>query len=323
MKGRREEQLGLADGALGMVEGRVREGGFLQRLEQLIDFGLIEQRLGTMYGKTGRRSRDPLVVYKMLLLQHFYNLSDPEVESQVNDRLSFRRFCGLTLSEAAPDETTLVRFRARLREAGLDTGLFDLVNAQLAERGLMVRTTTVVDATLISAATALPTREQTAAAQTRDPDASYTAKRGRAIYGYKAHIGVDGADGLIRTASLTTAREHDTKGLARVVPPHNPGRVIADKGFDSAKNRDHVKAAAGRDGLMRRDRQGRSPKPPSPWHHRRNRLLAAMRGPVEKIFGHWKRTLGYQRVRYLGLEKNTQELIYKCLAWNLRRAMTL
>src|SRR5690606_8457619 len=129
----------------------------------------------------GRPAWPALTMLRCILLAKWFNLSDPQLEECLQDRLSFRRFVGLSLTDATPDETTFVRFRARLREAGLHEAIFDDVVAQLDERGLLVREGTAIDATII---------EQSRGARpgpggTRDPEASFTKKHGRTSFGYK------------------------------------------------------------------------------------------------------------------------------------------
>ena len=111
---------------------------FLERLDRALDWKPLEQALQAMYpATTGRPPCAPLALFKMSLLQHCYGLSDPQCEEMVADRLSWRRFVGLGLQEAVPDETTLVRFRQRLREHGLHEKLLGLVNRQLEQQGLI------------------------------------------------------------------------------------------------------------------------------------------------------------------------------------------
>jgi len=108
MHGRRRQQFGFGEQALVC---RVPEGHFLVRVDKLIDWSLVERLLESLYSHTGRPSHPPLVLLKILLLQQWFGLSDPQAEAQVKDRLSFMRFVGLGLDDDVPDETTLVRFR--------------------------------------------------------------------------------------------------------------------------------------------------------------------------------------------------------------------
>jgi transposase len=150
---------------------------FLERLDRTLDWQPLEQALQAMYpATTGRPPCAPLVLFKMSLLQHCYGLSDPQCEELVSDRLSWRRFVGLGLQDAVPDETTLVRFRQRLREHGLHENLLALVNRQLQTKGLILKTCTLVDATLLQAARRAPAKEDNTGG---DGDAGYTVKHGQ------------------------------------------------------------------------------------------------------------------------------------------------
>src|SRR6218665_152465 len=126
-------QMSLLDGW--MMPGN-KGDDFLYKIDEMVDFGAVERELAGLYTATTRRPpHAPLMVFKLCLLQFFYNLSDPEVEIQASDRLSFRRFLGLSLQDRMPDETSLVRFRQRLREAGLEQRLLETINSQLEARG--------------------------------------------------------------------------------------------------------------------------------------------------------------------------------------------
>jgi IS5 family transposase len=162
---------------------------FLERLDRTLDWRPLEKALQAMYpSTTGRPPCAPLALFKMSLLQHCYGLSDPQCEEQIGDRLSWRRFVGLGLQDAVPDETTLVRFRQRRREHGLHETLLGLVNRQLQAKGLILKTCTLVDATLLAAARRAPAKEDKTGG---DDDAGYTVKHGQPHYGDKAHVAVD------------------------------------------------------------------------------------------------------------------------------------
>ena len=170
-----------------------------------MDWQPIEKALQTMYpATTGRPPYAPVVLFKMSLLQH----CDPQCEQLVSDRLNWRRFVGLSLQDAVPDETTLVRFRQRLREHELHENLLGLVNRQLQTKGLILKTCTLVDATLLQAARRAPAKADKTGG---DGDAGYTAKQGQPHYGYKAHVAVGENHTLIRQVTLTTANVHDSQ----------------------------------------------------------------------------------------------------------------
>lgn len=205
---------------------------FLERLERALDFKPIERALHAMYPATmGRPPCPPLALFKMSLLQHCYGLSDPQCEELVGDRFSWRRFVGLGLQDKVPDETTLVRFRQRLMEHGLHETLLQLVNRQLEQKGFILKTCTLVDATLLQAARRAPAKEDKSGG---DGDAGFTVKNGRPHYGYKAHIAADREHTLIRAASLTSANVHDSREFEKVVQG-DEAMVTADKAYWSAK----------------------------------------------------------------------------------------
>ena len=315
-----EQQMNFVDAMASRENRSNRTARFLGKLGGVLDFAPIEAALREAYTATrGRDPHDPLVMFKMTLLQHFYDLSDPECEAQVADRRSFREFCGLGLADRVPDETALVRFRARLVARGLHTRLLGLVNAQLEARGLMVKTVTLVDATLVESARRKPTRAELAEGTAGDPEATYATKGGKAYYGFKAHIAADEEHTLIRAAELTTASTHDTRKFQDVCPADTRA-AIADKAYASAAHETWLRERGILSGLMQPARRNHPLNAPQ---RELNRVLAALRAGVEKIFGHWKRVLGWRRLRYTGLRKGALELQLKSVAWNLTRLVRL
>src|SRR6185295_15264339 len=145
-------------------------------------------------------------LFKGLLLQQWYGLSDPGLEEALRDRASFRFFCGFSLGDAVPDETTFCRFRGALAARGLAEALFAEINRQLEAKGFIVRRGTLLDATLVRAAVQPPHPEE-GRAGARDPEARWTVRDDpkKNTYGYKAHVAADQGSGLIRKALLTPA----------------------------------------------------------------------------------------------------------------------
>ncbi len=290
---------------------------FLERLESLLDWKPIESALQAMYpATTGRPPQPPLALFKMSLLQHCYGLSDPQCEELVTDRLSWRRFVGLGLQDKVPDETTLVRFRARLVQHGLHQQLLQQVNTQLDARGLILKTCTLVDATLIQAARRAPGRDS---GHGGDRAAGYTLRAGQIHYGYKAHVAVDQRHTLIRQASLTAANVVDDAQLETVTVGEHK-KVVADKAYWNAKRLAWLAERGWVNGILRRASRGH---PLDQAAQRRNRRLSPIRAGIEKVFGWWKRCTGYRRTRYVGREPNRLELEFKCISWNLKRLVRL
>lgn len=266
----------------------------------------------------GRPSYPPLVMVKLLLIQQWYGLSDPRLEFLLRDSLSMRRFVGLSASAGTPDHSTVSRFRSALREAGLDEALFEALNLQLEARGLMVKAGTILDATLVKAAR--PRKQATGAKSPREPDADWTIKNGRSHFGYKAHIGVDQGSGLIRKARLTPAKTAESL-VADGLITGDEAAVYADKAYEHKARRVRLKAARIKDRIMHRSHKNQTALPL--WQARRNRLIAPIRAAVERVFAVWKRWWGYDRVRYIGLERNQTQLALICIAYNIKRAAKL
>jgi IS5 family transposase len=306
-------QLGLLDSL--MIATPTND--FLERLDRTLDWRPLEQALQAMYpATTGRPPCAPLVLFKMSLLQHCYGLSDPQCEELVNDRLSWRRFVGLGLQDAVPDETTLVRFRQRLREHGLHEQLLALVNRQLQAKGLILKTCTLVDATLLQAARRAPARTDNTGG---DGDAGYTVKQGQPHYGYKAHVAVDETNTLIRQVTLTAANVHDSREFETVVHG-DEAMVMADKAYWSRARSEWCGERGIANGILEKPGRGQTLRPAAV---RLNRLFSSIRCKIEKVFGWWKRSAGYRRVRYVGRAANRLELEFKSICWNLKRLAAL
>jgi IS5 family transposase len=259
------------------------------------------------------------MLVKALLLQQWYGLSDPGLEEALGDRLSFRRFVGLGLDEGSPDHSTLSRFRKALRERGLDEQLFEEIERQLGSKGLLVKTGTLMDATLVEAAVKKPGSPAGSKSST-DPDADWTRKAGKTYFGYKAHLGVDEGSGLIRRAELTSAKVYESQ-TADALICGDERAVYADKAYEHKDRRRRLKAAGVKDRIMHRSHKHQAALPP--WQALRNRLISPIRSAVERVFGTFKRTYGYRRVRYRGLQANLLQLRLLCIAFNLRKAVTL
>src|SRR5512137_1031641 len=156
MVGKQSGQMGFGDLE---ATGRVPEGHFLKKIDSQINWRSFQKVLESLYHPTqGRPSHPPLVMFKALLLQQWYALSDPGLEEAICDRLSFQRFLGLSLTDPVPDETRICRFRKKLAEANLGERLFAALAEQLDAKGLIVRRGSLIDATLIKAQPHQPRR---------------------------------------------------------------------------------------------------------------------------------------------------------------------
>lgn len=292
------------------AEERGRCAG-LDELADAVDWPALDRLLGDIYsaGK-GERGWPPLALFKALLLAVWHDLSDVKLAEALDDRASFRRFCGFSMSEPVPERTAFVRFRGELVRRGLDRKLFRAVVRQLEGQGLVVRTGTLVDATVIRAASA------------EDGEAGWNVYSGPGpVRGYKAHVATDEAGGIVRKLTVTPANTHDAHGLAPVLGRH-PGRVYADTAYDSRALRDEVRRRGGRPFIQRQVNRRSRPEVNAnkrAW----NAEIGKVRCRIEKVFGTAKRSYGLARARYRGLARVALQVHLTFLAYNLRRAANL
>lgn len=267
----------------------------------------------------GRPSYPALVMFKALLLQSLYGLSDPELEDALGDRLSFRRFVGLSLEDRVPDHSTICRFRNALIAAGTLEKLFAELDRQLEKAGVLVKRGTMLDATVIATgASAKPPKDRAP----HDPEAGFAKRQGKtgSTYGYKAHVGVDMGSGLIRRVVTTAANVPDTVPADELICG-DEAEVLADAAYHTRAREARLKAAGIKSRLMRRPNKHH---PVLPRRLRRlNRLIARRRAAVETTFATWKRRMKLGAIRYVGLVKATAQIMLVAMAFNLRRWVTL
>src|SRR6202161_1387902 len=168
-----DKQASFEDWALAQ---RTRPNEVLEKIAALVDLSEAERRLEATYSELGRPGHRTAVLLRVMLLQHLYGLSDPQAEAQVGGRLSFQKFAGRRAGEAVPDETAICRFRQRMIAAGLHERLLELLNAQLAAAGYLVKRTTLIDATLIESSRKRPDHQVALEGKAPDADARYTRK---------------------------------------------------------------------------------------------------------------------------------------------------
>jgi|BogFormECP04_OM1_1039644.scaffolds.fasta_scaffold04516_1 transposase, IS5 family len=296
----------------------------LERIGKLIDWApLTALASSTRVGGTGRPPYEALAMLKGLLLQQWYGLSDPEMEEALLDRMSFRRFCGFALDAATPDETTFCRFRNALKEAGLGEALFAEVGRQLEAAGFVVKTGTLIDATLVRSSGRTPPSGSTPKGQesrsAHDPDANWTrrgAKR-ELFFGYKAHLGVDEGSGLVRRRVLTPAKTYESE-VADALIVGDEGAVYADKAYEKKERRAWLKARGIKDRIQHRRHKHQAALPR--WQALRNTLIGRVRTAVERTFSQLKGRYGLTRMRYRGLQANAFHLDLMLVAFNMRTA---
>jgi IS5 family transposase len=290
--------------------------GQLDRLHGLVKWYRFEKLIGHLRDKggPGRPGYPVLVLFKAVLLQSLYGLSDRELEEALDDRLSFRRFVGLSLEEPVPDHTVLNRFRNELAAQGLLEKLFVELDRQLESAGVILKRGTMLDATLIEAVSTPPKGER----PSRDPDAAFAKRQGKggSTFGYKAHVGVDEGSGIIRAVITTPANVNDTTPADQLIRG-DEAAVWADAAYHTHAREAALKARGVKARLARRPNKHHPKLPPR--LARYNRLIARRRAAVETTFATWKQRMRLTKIRYVGLAKASAQVLMAALAFNLRR----
>lgn len=310
---------GLIDGLTADLGGP-RTAALLSRLDKAVAWAILVKPVAALPEyrggeKGGRPAWPALTMLKCVLLAKWFGLSDPQLEECLQDRLSFRRFVGLSLTDATPDETTFVRFRARLREAGLERALFDQTTAELDRRGLLVKEGALVDATIIEQSRGQKRDDGTS---TRDPEASFTAKHGRTYHGYKGSINAD-RSALVVDYRFSDAAPHDSSFIDELTE-HETRIVVADSAYRSHEREEALTARGVTCAIAFKRQRGQKDLPPM--LKRLNRMIASVRAVVEHPFA-WMRAMGYRRVRYRGRRRNEVDFVLNLIAYNWKRSLSL
>lgn len=312
------QQLGFGDG---WISAKVGQNATLDRLYGEVKWYRFEKLLARLKPEgAGRPPYEPLLMLKALLLQQWYGLSDADLEEAINDRVSFRKFLGLSLEDPSPDHTTLCRFRSRLVVEGLSEKLFGEFEKQLDGRGLILKRGTMIDASLV----ATPHRPGSVDGERPavDADAALTARKGvrGTHYGYKMHAAVDQTSRLIRRFQLTPANVNDTVPADELVCGDERA-VYADKAYAKRARRAWLASLGIKPRIMHKSWGGGPAL--TPWQKRHNALIAVVRAEVEGVFATLKRWFGFGCVRYRGLARNASHLQLLGLAYNMKRALKL
>lgn len=335
------DQLGFFD-LTHRYDALTAKGDPLEHLAQQIPwagFGkMLEKSLRrSKRTKGGRPPFDAILMFKILVLQALYNLSDDQTEYQIRDRLSFMRFLGLDLAQRIPDAKTIWLFRETLAQAGVVEALFKQFDAYLADQGLQPRGGQLIDASLVPVPKQRNTREENAAIKAgqspteweadpakrrqKDIDARWTVKHGDNHYGYKNHVNVDKQHKLIRRYTVTNAAVHDSQALEAVLQPESAGRgVWADSAYRSQETEALLKRQHLRSHIQEK---GYRDKPLTSQQKARNRRRARTRVRVEHVFGHQVTAMGGKLIRTIGVIRARAKIGLKNLVYNFQRVLFL
>ena len=291
-------QMSFGDAEYAGKRKRTRREVFLAEMDRVVPWEELLAVIAPHYPRMGRRGRQPYPLETMLrihLLQQWYALSDPSMEEALYEIAPLRQFARLSLLTDIPDETTILNFRHLLERNQLAEKLFSSVNTHLARYGKVVRSGTIVDATIINA----PSSTKNASG-TRDPQMHQTRKGQQWYFGMKAHIGVDSRTGLAHSAVVTAANVHDKHPLPDLLHG-NEQRVYGDSAYASQKSLIESKAPKAKDFTNQRVRRGGEIDEAE---RSRNHNKSKVRARVEHVFAVVKRLWGFAKVRYRGLAKN-------------------
>jgi transposase, IS5 family len=333
-----------------------KAGDPLERLSAVVDFEIFRPELDAVLNRSdgsrgGRPPIDAVRMFKVLVLQALYGLSDAQAEFQILDRRTFGRFLGIDDGDDVPDETTIWRFREALVQAGAVEKLFARFDAHLKSAGYLAMGGQIVDASIVAAPRQRMTDEekdivkgggipedwqaQPKKLAQKDRDARWTLKRGRRkrrpdgtvmeaiatpVFGYKSHINIDQRHGLIRKWTVTDAARHDGRELAGLLDRTNTASgVWADTAYRSRKNEKRIAGA----GLVSKIHFRRAPgKPLKPQHQQANAARSRVRSAVEHPFAEQKGRMGLF-VRTIGIARAKAKIGMANIAFNMKRLMFL
>jgi len=313
-----------------------------------IDWSNIESILMGHYvvgtSSEGADAYPPLLLFKCMLLQKWFRIdSDPELESQINDRISFKKFLGLSFSDPSPDHSTFSRFRSRLSQKAIDQINSEIL-LQFEKQGLTINEGIAVDARLVQSASHpisndkrkdLKEKRNTPEGKldkngkplkfSRDMESDWVVQYDQPHYGLKEHASVDINHGFILATTLTPASVNDTNYLSycTVYSRHTKQpieKVYADKGYAGKPNRDFLALNGINDGIMRKDS---TTAKLTKYEKERNKKISKVRYIVEQYFGLSQLHDGAERARFTTIVKNKFDCWYRQSAYNISRGLKI
>ena len=290
-------------------------------------------------GLGGRPPYDYILMFKILILQRFYNISDDQMEYQLNDRLSFQRFLGLIITDDVPDATTIWRFREILTKTSATKKLFDQFNKYLEETGTIVNEGSIVDASFVDVPCQRNSREENQSIKKgaipdawekegnknklaqKDIDARWTKKRNETHYGYKNHTKVGSKSKLIKKYTVTDASVHDSQELENLLDNADKGKKLY---ADSAYKSEHLDEVLKNRGIKNRvHEKGYRNHPLSEKQKEQNKKKSSIRVRVEHIFGFIENSMGGSFIRSIGKMRAEVILGLMNLTYNMFRSEQL
>jgi IS5 family transposase len=311
-------------------------GDPLHKLDSVIDWEVFRPVLARIpkddpAGPGGRPAFDPLMMFKVLVIAHMYNLGDSQLEFQITDRHSFKRFLGVTDADKAPDEKTIWAFRNVLAKNDLMKQAFDAFHAVLEDAGLFARKGQIVDASFVEVPRQRNSREDNAAIKQgevpegwedrpemlrqKDLDARWTKKNQQKHYGYKNHVKVDSKSKLIDAFAVTDAAVHDSQALEELLAEGDPTTWV-DSGYAGASCEAVFESKGVKAKVIERAYRNR---PLTARQRRRNRAKSRVRVRVEHVFGAMHMCMRAAWNRCIGITRNKGAIAMTNLIYNMIR----
>lgn len=317
-------------------------GDPLERLSLGLDFELFRSYLTGQLAKIakgagGRPPYDYVLMFKILILQRYYNLSDDQMEYQINDRLSFMRFLGLTLADEVPDSKTVWLFREQLIELEAIEGLFLLFLEELSKLNLVVHEGKIIDASFIEVPKQRNSREENAEIKKglipasisanphvesqKDTDARWTKKGGASYFGYKNHIKVDSKSKIITGYTVTVASDHDSQELDNLIDSSDTGQELyADAAYKGEKQSEQIESKGMTDKVHERAYVN---TPLTEEQIANNKIKSKTRARVEHVFGFMEMSMNGMYLYNIGKKRITAVIGLMNLTYNMFRKIQL
>lgn len=285
------------------------------------------------YSKGGRPPFDRLLMFKILVLQELYGLSDDQMEYQLLDRLSFQRFIGQGLHDIVPDAKTIWLYRQSLSSLGVLDKIFEHLKKQLTRYGLVAKKGSMVDASFVKVPVQRNTPDENAQIKEGNPpdweenklrqkdvDADWTKKGGQSHYGYKQHIKADERSKLITNFEVTSASVHDSQVLDNLLEKDDVGQPLyADAAYEKEEKREELKRRGIIPRILSRNYRNKSL---TEKQIATNKKYSSKRCRIEHIFG-WLKQKGGPLIRGIGMERIKARVTLRIIGYNLSRAVFL
>jgi len=343
-----DQNLGFAELALASSLKHNRSLKTMEKMDKAINWSRVNSVLMSHYvvgtSSEGADAYPPLLLFRGLLLQKWFHInSDPELENQINDRLSFKKFLGLSFSKPSPDHSTFSRFRSRLSKEAMDQVNSEILR-QFEQQGLTINEGIAIDARLVQSASKpisneqikqLKEKKQTPEGKldkngkplkfSRDLESDWTVKNDKPHYGLKEHTSVDINNGFILATTMSTASVHDTNYFqyCTVYSRHTSQpikKAFADKAYFGEPNRDFLNINNIEDGIMRKDT---TTAKLTSYEKERNKKISKFRYIVEQYFGLSHLHDGAYRARFTTTAKNKFDCWYRQAAYNISRGLKI